>query len=124
MDRNTLLATAGETIAYAEDYIETRIDMVKLEVADKGTRVAAQTITYVICATLGLFALSALSIALAFWLGALLDSVALGFLIVGLIYLVIAAIVFALRETLLEKPILHALIANLFKYPKHDEQSH
>ena len=115
MTRNDLLETAGETLAYAEDYIDTRIELAKLSVAEKGSKLAADAIAGLIVATLGLFALGCLTVALAIWLGWLVHSYAWGFVIVGALYLVLGAILFATRKTTLTTPILQALIASLFK---------
>ena len=115
MTRNDLLATAGETLVYAEDYVDTRIELVKLGVAEKGSKLAADAIAGLIVATLGIFALACLTIALAIWLGWLVGSYALGFVLVGVLYLAVGAVLFALRERLLATPILQSLIASLFK---------
>ncbi len=115
MNRNQLLATAGETLAYAEDLFETKVELVKLDVADKGARIGADVISGIIVAVLGLSGALYLNIALALWLGYLVGSYALGFVIVGAFYLLLAVILFALRKSLLAKPILKALINSLFK---------
>lgn len=115
MTRNDLLETAGETLAYAEDYVDTRIELAKLGIAEKGSRLAADAIAGLIVATLGLFAMACLTIALAIWLGWLVHSWALGFVIVGVLYLIIGGILFATRKSTLATPILQALISSLFK---------
>ena len=113
--RDDLLATAGETLAYAEDYFETRVELIKLDVADKGTRLGADAIAGAVVAVLGLAGGLFLSLALAIWLGYLVGSYPLGFVIVGLLFLLIAGLTFAFRKPLLTKPILAALISGLFK---------
>ena len=113
--RDDLLATAGETLAYAEDYFETKVELIKLDVADKGTRAGANAIAGAVVAVLGLAGGLFLSLALAIWLGYLVGSYALGFVIVGVFFLLIAALTFVFREPLLAKPILAALISSLFK---------
>ena len=115
--REDLLATAGETLAYAEDYFETKVELIKLDVADKGTRLGASAIAGAVVAVLGLAGGLFLSIALALWLGYLVGSYPLGFVIVGLLFLLIAGLTFAFRKPLLTKPILTALISSLFKDP-------
>ncbi len=115
MNRNDILSTAGETLAYAEDYLDTRIELIKLNVAEKGAQSGASVLALAIVGTIGLFALGCFTIALSIWLGGLVDSYALGFLIVGAIYSIIAIILYLLRETLLTTPLLRALITQLFK---------
>jgi len=114
MQRDQLLSTAGETIAYAEDYIETRIQIAKLTVAEKGSTGAASAIAFAAVGILGLFALAALSIAAGLAIGAALDSLALGFVIVGVFYILLAVLLFALRKQLLIQPALRVLISSLF----------
>lgn len=114
MKPNDLLATAGETLAYAEDYLDTRIELIKLSVAEKGSKSAADILAVGIVATLGLFALSAFSIAFALVLGAYLDSYPWGFTIVGLLYTFFAVLLFITRRVLLVQPILKQLINTLF----------
>lgn len=120
MTRNDLLATAGETLAYAEDYLDTRIELVKLEVADKSTRAAAGAITGAIIGVLAFFAAICLVIALAIWIGSLLGRPALGFLLVGVLFLVIAGVVFLVKDKLLTQPILRSLIKKLFDKKSED----
>ena len=115
MNRNDILSTAGETLAYAEDYLDTRIELIKLSVAEKGAQSGANVLAIAIVGVIALFALGCFTIALSIWLGSLVESLALGFLIVGVIYVVIAVLLFLLRETLLATPILRALITQLFK---------
>ncbi len=121
MNRDQLLATAGETLAYAEDLFTTKVELVKLDVAEKGARIGADVISGIIVAILGLAGLLFLFLALAIWLGYLVGSYALGFVIVGVFFLILAAILFAVRESLLARPILKSLISSLFK-PKTNER--
>ncbi len=125
MNRDQLLATAGETLAYAEDFFETKVELVKLDVAEKGARIGADVISGIIVAVLGLAGSLFLFLGLAIWLGHLVGSYALGFVIVGVFFILLAAILFALRESLLARPILKSLISSLFKSkPNERPQQH
>ena len=115
MKTNDLLATAGETLAYAEDYLETRLKLVKLQLAERGSLAAADLIAIGVVATFGLFALAAFSFGLAFAIGNYLNSYAWGFTIVGLIYTIFAILLFVLRRVFLIRPILKQLVYFLFK---------
>jgi len=114
MKRDELLVTAGETIAYAEDYLDTKLEIVKLSVAEHGTKTAADLIAGAVVGVLGLFALASLSIALALVIGQAVDSYALGFTLVGVAYIVLAVAMYLLRKWLLVTPILKALLKSLF----------
>ena len=115
MDRNDLLSTAGETLAYAEDYLDSRIELVKLNVAEKGAESGAKLLSIGIVGVIGLAATSCFTIALAIWLGELMSSMPLGFVVVGVGYLIMAAILFIFRRAILTTPLLRALIKQMFK---------
>jgi len=120
MDRNDLLSTAGETLAYAEDYLDTRIELVKLNVAEKGAQSGAKLLTIGIVGGIALVAAGCFTLALAIWLGELIGSLPLGFVIVGLGYLIVAAILYIFRKEILTTPLLRALITLMFKPNSHE----
>jgi hypothetical protein len=72
-------------------------------------------ITGVSLAMLGLFFLLFSSLALAFWLGNLVGSVALGFLIVAVIYAVIGSIAYANRRKWLFLPLMNKFLKMLYR---------
>ena len=115
MDRNDILSTAGETLAYAEDYLDTRIELLKLNVAEKGAQSGANVLAISIVCVVATFALGCFTVALSIWIGGLVKSLALGFLLVGIIYVFFAILLYVLRERLLTTPLLRALITQLFK---------
>jgi len=75
-------------------YIEARIQLFKLELQEKASNVLATIIFIVMVAFCTLMTLIFLSLALGFYLGHLFGNNYIGFLIIGLFYLVIL-IVFA-----------------------------
>lgn len=114
MKRDDLLVTAGETIAYAEDYIDTKLEIVKLTVAERGSKTAADLIAGAAVGLLALIALSMFTIALAIVIGNALGSAAWGFTIIGIVFVALAVIIFLLRKHLLINPLLKALLSSLF----------
>ena len=115
MNRNDILSTAGETLAYAEDYLDTRIELLKLNVAEKGAQSGANVLAIAIVSVVAIFSLGCFTVALSIWIGSLISSFALGFLIVGVVYLLLASLLYIFRETFLTTPLLRALITQLFK---------
>lgn len=121
MNRHDLLATAGETIAYAEDYVDTRIEMLKLDAAQRGSQIVGQLILGGVIAFVFTVAVAAFSIALALWLGSLLGSSALGFVVVGAFYALVGAVCVVFHEYLLTEHILKGVISAIFKTPLPDD---
>jgi len=88
-----------ETKGKLHQYIKRRILLVQLQVADKASRIASALITAVLLIVIGLFVLIFASFAAGYWLASLTGSLAAGFGIVTLFYLVVLLFVlFVLRK--------------------------
>jgi Zn-dependent protease with chaperone function len=96
------------------DYINGRIELLKLEAAENIARFFSSIATNAVILYFSLLALIFISFALAYFLGDLLQSVSLGFLLTGLFYFVLAAIFYSLRKQIVEKPVIKAVIKLFF----------
>jgi hypothetical protein len=81
------------------EYAENRIAITKLEIKSQIGDVVRSLMIYVPIALLGLFALIFLSITLAQALNVWLDSRVWGFLIVSVVYIVLCAVLFSMRNS-------------------------
>lgn len=102
-----------------KDYIKTQVDVVKLKIAAKLEKVIANAIVAAALAVIGLFVLLFLSLAGAYAISTASDRPYLGFLVVGGFYAIIAVAIVALKEKLLNAPIMNSLLTKL-KYKKED----
>ncbi|MGB6153464.1 MAG: hypothetical protein WBG48_15905 [Pricia sp.] len=95
----------SEAEATARSYVESSMEFYKL----KGFKVLMKGVmVFVKIASVGIMlvlALLFLSISAAFWVGSELESTYLGFLVVGVFYLLVGLIIYLLRNTL-RKPLL------------------
>lgn len=115
-------AKAEELADHIKEYINIRIDTVKLNAAEKSSKLAANIFAALIAAfVLSLFLLFA-SIALAFVFSKLTGEFYWGFLIVAGIYLVLGFITWTIREKILRIPIMNAMLQQLFKDDDDDEE--
>jgi hypothetical protein len=103
------------------DYVEARIELFKISVYEKIATVSAVLFSSLVIALAGFFVLLFLSISGGLYLGSLLDSNALGFLIVAGIYILLLLFVIIFRKKLLEKHITDKVIEQLFKNEDNDE---
>lgn len=110
-----LIELAGETLGYAREYVDNRIDYVKLDVSERTSIMASYAITIVICAFLMLIALAMGLVALGLFLGSVLANYALGFLAVTGVCFLIMLVVYLLRKPLIMSPILTLLINKMYK---------
>ena len=103
----------------AKEYINTRIESIKLNAAEKSSVIIANGVAKVVTAIFFLFFLGLASIALSFLVGEWIGRLWAGFLVVAGFYLLIGVIIWFARERLIRVPVMNALIHQLFL---HDEE--
>lgn len=106
---------------HVKEYINTRVELAKLTIAEKTSQIVSQLIAVSIVALFLLFVLVFGSIAGAWALSDWIGKPYAGFLIVAGIYLVLGIIVWVARGRLLLYPIMNAIIKQLQKKDDDDE---
>ncbi len=101
------------------DYMQSRLDLTKLHIAGELSKFFSAFISRTIGLYLLFFVLLFFSLALAFKLSDWLQSSSLGFVIVGLGYLIILLIFWSLRKRVIQRPIIKRFLSLLF--PNFDE---
>ena len=114
-------AKVDELVVHVKAYMNNRIDMVKLNAAEKGSKMMANVITLVISLLVFGLCIVFAGFALAFAFGKLTGELYWGFLIVAGIYLLLGFFLWMLRGKLLRVPILNSLIKQIFK--EEDEEN-
>lgn len=109
---------------YISDYLSAEAELFKLRLVDKLTVLYTGVVTNVIIIGFLTMMLLFASVALALWLGDVLNSLPLGFFCVSGIYLLLMLVFLALRRPLVEKPIIKTLIKFVFEKPiDHDQNT-
>ncbi len=88
----------------AKNYLELQKEYLKLDSAEKLSRLLSAIVTVAVCLTLGLVALFFFVIALAFWLAKLVGA-AWSFTIMGGVMVLFIIIVFVVRKRWIVQPI-------------------
>lgn len=88
----------GEIVQTVKGIVETKIDMVKLDIQDQVAGVLTRMLFLIMMGGSLLLVLLFLSLSLAFFLSQYFESPHMGFLIVGLLYLVILLVLYLLRD--------------------------
>lgn len=102
-----------------EEYLQIRVDLVKLHLAGELSRFFSSFMTKTVLLYLFFFVFMFFSLAAALLLGEWLKSYALGFTIMGGVFLVAAIIFWLLRKQLIERHVVQRFIELLF--PKFDD---
>jgi len=83
----------ADTFLKGKEYVDTQIDLLKMRALARGSRILGSVALDLAKILLVLFVLFFCSLALGFFLGELLDSNALGFLLTGVLFFAVLAIV-------------------------------
>lgn len=106
---------AEETFGHLIEYAEARWNVIALSISEKSANAASALITGVTLGVIGLISLLFVSIALAVWLGDLMNSIPAGFLIVAIIYAVVAGILYSNRKKWIFIPIMNSILETLYR---------
>lgn len=97
------------------DYIETRVELLKLQAVDKSSDVASSVTSKLIIVLLISFFLVMANIGVALLIGDALGKLYWGFFIVAGFYLLVGLIFYAFRNQLLKTPMSNYIVKNLLK---------
>ena len=106
---------AGDLSDSITEYIQTYYKLTLLNAADKATTIAASTLASVAALVLGFFVILFGGIALAMWLGSLLDNPALGFVLVAAFFLLVIIIIVLMKKKIVFPAIRNTLINKLYE---------
>jgi len=102
------------------DYLESKAQLVKISAYEKIAKVTAILFSSIVITLTIFFLLLFLSISGGFFFGGLLNSNALGFLIIVGIYVILLVLIIVFRKKFLEKNIIDKVIAQLFEKEDND----
>lgn len=95
------------------EYVDTYYKLTVLKATDKATGIAASSLAGLATFFLSIFVLFFSGMALAVWLGQILENQVLGYLLVALLYLILIIVMFALRKRIVF-PVIRNLIVRKF----------
>ena len=110
-----LKSKTGDLTDSITEYIQSYYKLTLLNAADKATSLAASTLATVTIVFLGIFVMFFGGIALAIWLGNLLDDAALGYLLVAGLFLLVIIVIVALKKKIVFPVIRDNLINKLYE---------
>lgn len=105
-----------------KSYADTRIALAKLEGARKVSDVISSIVATLMVALIMFLFITMVSIAGAIALGKWFGSMPLGFLAVGVLYLLACIVIWKAREKMLQVPIMNGMLKKLFPNELKDER--
>ena len=96
------------------EYIETRIEIIKLETADSGASAVSSMVSWGVIIVIGFLSLLTLSVGASIGIGYMVDNFAIGFFIITGFYILVGLLLYAYRDKWLRKPLANTIIKNLY----------
>ena len=97
-----------------EEYVRAKLELTKLQAFEKIAKVAGVFSSMLIVSLVACFTVVFIGLMLGFVLSDLFNSNAIGFSIIGVLFLAFFLVIAIKRKTLLEKPIVETVIRELF----------
>ena len=110
-----LKTNVGQLKDHVSDYTKTYIDLVKAKATKGASNAAAGATIGILSFVLAFFFLQFLFLGLAWWIGSLVESLVAGFFIVAGLFLLLIALVFALRKKVIVPMIRNAIISKVYE---------
>ncbi len=105
--------TFGSVLENAGDYLETRLDLLKLQAVNKSSDVTSSVVSRMIILLMVSFAVFILNMGLALWVGELLGKVYLGFFVIAGFYMLVGLLLHLFRRTWLKEPVSSLIIKKM-----------
>ena len=105
----------GSLIENIGDYIETKVELMKLKAISKSSEVVSSVVSMLVISIIMIFAISILNIGLSIWIGTLLGEIAYGFFAVGGFYLIVAVLLLMFKSKWLKAPVANIIIKSILK---------
>jgi hypothetical protein len=118
---DNLFSKVEDLAGNIREYVDTRIDALKLNAAEKSSKVIANGVAAIVAAVFVLFFAGLGSIALSLVVGIWIGKTWTGFLVVGGFYLLLSIIIWAARGKLIRMPVMNAIIQQLFQEDEKDK---
>lgn len=112
-----------ELALHIKAYIQTEIELIKLLFAEKLSKILSNFLAIMVLIWLLLIGILFASLSLAFFIGERLGKMSTGFIIVSLIYLLLAVVIWYLRERIIRIPILNGILSQLFDSQKKSNEN-
>jgi len=110
------LKTKAENLTnHLGELLNTYYELTVVTVAQKGSRTAAGAFTFIVICAFSLCVLLFLGIALAVWIGSLLESPAAGYFIVGLFYILLIVVFYLLRKKVILPLIRNFIVRKMYE---------
>jgi hypothetical protein len=105
----------NKLIKYTIEYVETSFSSIKLEAAEKSISLICSLFSIIAVCFIFIIASFFFGISIALILSSYLGSTIVGFIIVGVFYLIVGLVFWIKKERLIKMPLMEFILSHLFK---------
>jgi Putative Actinobacterial Holin-X, holin superfamily III len=105
--------TFGSLFENAGNYLETSVELLKLQVVNKSSQITASVVSGITILLIIIFGIFILNIGVAIWVGDLLGKMYLGFFVVAGFYILLALLLLLFRKPWLKGPVSTMIIKKM-----------
>lgn len=113
MDQDNKTSSIESLFKKTGEYVETRIDLLKLQAVDKTSEVTSSLVSNIVIGVLGIMMFSIFNIGIAFYLGEILGKVYYGFFMVSGFYLLLVILLYVFKKDWIKGPVQDKMISKL-----------
>jgi hypothetical protein len=112
----------NQTGKVAKEYLETRLDLIKLQAAGKLSKALGLFFSMILAFLLFFFVIVFLGMVLGFWIGEMTNSFTIGFSCSAGLFIVLLGILLLFRKPLIQGPLSNMLIRELINEMEVDDE--
>ena len=105
----------NQTGKVAREYLETRVDLIKLQAAGKLSKALGLFFSIMMAFLLFFFVVVFLGMVVGFWIGEMTGSYTIGFSCAAGLFIVLLAILLIFRKSLIQRPLANMLVAEMLE---------
>ncbi len=112
-EKTDFLEEVGKVAGYAQEYADAQIELLKLELVERLSKSIAFIVVSFLLGSVAIIIFTLITVALALYLGELLENYVKAFLIIAGGYFLMGILLFIIRKPLFIKPIMLAFLRQL-----------
>jgi hypothetical protein len=105
----------NQTGKVAREYLETRVDLIKLQAAGKLSKALGLFFSIMMAFLLFFFVVVFLGMVVGFWIGEMTGSYTIGFSCAAGLFIILLAVLLVFRKSLIQRPLANMLVAEMLE---------
>lgn len=107
-------------VDHARDYVESKTELTKLQLVEKGSRISGELMLRISVLMVTAVVVLMFSVAGALAIGEWYGKYSIGFLAIGIVYIISGLLLYLFRDVLIKRPVENGIIRSILNDKDHD----